>query len=158
VATVEDRVIDSHPARQFDFWLGHWDLSWEPDGRGVNLITSILDAHVILERFDGRPSIPLAGMSVSVFDRQVDRWRQVWVDSDGQYLDFVGGFESDRMVLERRRPDGRRQRMVWCDIEPESVHWSWQHSDDDGRSWTVDWAIDYRRRTRMPEGVGEPKP
>jgi len=145
VATVEDRAIRA-PQRQFDFWLGVWDLSWEPDGRGVNDIVSILDDHVVLERFDGHPSIPLAGMSVSAYDEVLGRWRQTWVDSDGQYLDFVGGIDGDRMVLERRRPDGRRQRMVWSDIEPESLHWSWEYSDDDGRSWTVAWAIDYRRR------------
>ena len=87
MASVEDRAVDSHPARQFDFWLGDWDLRWEPDGRGVNVITSILDDHAVLERFDGRPSIPLTGMSVSMFDAAIDRWRQVWVDSDGQYLE-----------------------------------------------------------------------
>jgi len=150
VASVEDRAIDSLPARQFDFWLGDWDLRWEPDGCGVNVITSILDDHVVLEQFDGRPSIPLAGMSVSVFDRDIGRWRQVWVDSDGQYLDFVGGFEGERMVLERRRTDGRLQRMVWSNIAAESLLWSWEHSDDDGARWTVDWAIDYRRRTLVP--------
>lgn len=150
MASVEDRAIDSLPARQFDFWLGDWDLRWEPDGCGVNVITSILDDHVVLEQFDGRPSIPLAGMSVSVFDREIGRWRQVWVDCDGQYLDFVGGFEGERMVLERRRSDGRLQRMVWSNIAAESLLWSWEHSDDDGARWTVDWAIDYRRRTLVP--------
>ena len=119
MATVEDRAVPSITARQFDFWLGHWDLRWEPDGRGVNEIVTILDDHGILERFDGRPSIPLAGMSVSVFDDTIGRWRQVWVDSDGQYLDFIGGLDGDRMVLERRRADGRLQRMVWSNIDAE---------------------------------------
>jgi hypothetical protein len=154
VATVEDRAVDADPARHFDFWLGDWDLRWEPDGRGVNVIKSILDDHVVLERFDGRPSIPLAGMSVSVFDRDIGRWRQVWVDSDGQYLDFLGGRDGDRMVLERRRSDGRGQRMVWSNIAAESLHWSWEHSDDDGASWTVDWAIDYRRQTLVVASEG----
>jgi hypothetical protein len=154
VATVEDRAVRAPDRRQFDFWLGSWELRWEPDGAGVNEIVSILDDHVILERFDGRPSIPLTGMSVSVFDAELGLWRQTWVDSDGSYLDFVGGLEGDRMVLERQRPDGRRQRMVWSDIEPEALHWSWEHSDDDNRGWTVDWAIRYRRRSLAP--VPEP--
>jgi hypothetical protein len=151
VATVEDRVLPTSQRRQFDFWLGSWELRWEGDGRGVNEIVSILDDRVILERFDGRPSIPLTGMSVSAFDEEHGRWRQTWVDSNGSYLDFAGGLEGDRMVLERQRPDGRRQRMVWSDIEPEALHWSWEHSDDEGRSWTVDWAIDYRRRSLAPD-------
>lgn len=133
-------------ARQFDFWLGSWDLTWAPDGRGVNEVRSILDDRVILESFDGRPAIPLAGMSVSVYDEAIGRWRQAWVDSAGGYLDFVGGLDGDRMVLGRTMTSGRRQRMVWSEIEAESLHWSWERSDDEGRTWTVAWAIEYRRR------------
>jgi hypothetical protein len=143
---VEDRAVRTPEGRQFDFWLGCWELRWEPDGQGVNRIVSILDDQVILERFDGRPSIPLTGMSVTVHDQAAGVWRQTWVDSDGQYLDFTGGIEGERMILTRRRADGRHQRMVWSDITPETLHWSWEHSDDDRRSWTVGWAIDYRRR------------
>jgi hypothetical protein len=87
---------------------------------------------------------------VSVFDRDLGRWRQVWVDTNGQYLDFIGGLDGDRMVLERQRSDGRLQRMVWSNIAAESLLWSWEHSDDHGANWTVDWAIDYRRRTLVP--------
>jgi hypothetical protein len=150
VDTVEDRATAA-PNRQLDFWLGVWDLRWEPDGRGVNEVVSILDDHVILERFDGRPSIPLVGMSVSAWDEAIGAWRQTWVDNDGQYLELTGGRDGDRVILERRRPDGRRQRMVFSDIEPESLHWSWEHADDD-QGWTVDWAIDYRRRPLTEPG------
>jgi hypothetical protein len=150
VTVVEGRAVDAPEGRQFDFWLGCWELRWEPDGQGVNDIVSILDDHVILERFDGRPSIPMAGMSVSIYDGTIRAWRQTWVDSEGQYLDFTGGIEGDRMVLRRRRDDGRLQRMVWSDIKPESLRWSWEHSNDEGRNWTVAWAIDYRRRPLDP--------
>lgn len=146
MAVVEDRAVRTPEGRQFDFWLGCWELRWEPDGQGVNRIVSILDDQVILERFDGRPSIPLTGMSVSVYDPAAGLWRQTWVDSDGQYLDFTGGMDDERMVLARRRADGRLQRMVWSDITAETLRWSWEHSDDDGRRWTVAWAMDYRRR------------
>ena len=146
MADVEDRAVQTPEGRQFDFWLGCWELRWAPDGQGVNRIVSILDDRVILERFDGRPSIALTGMSVTVHDEVAGVWRQTWVDSDGQYLDFTGGMEGERMVLARRRADGRLQRMVWSDISAETLHWSWEHSDDDGRCWTVAWAIDYRRR------------
>ena len=132
--------------REFDFWLGGWDLTWEPDGRGTNTITSILRDRVILEQFDGSPSIPLRGMSVSAFDPGSGRWKQTWVDSDGGYLDFVGGMAGDRMILERTAKPGVLQRMAWFDIEPESLRWNWERSTDDGATWKVVWAITYRRR------------
>jgi hypothetical protein len=143
---VEPRGARPPEARQFDFWLGSWDLTWAPDGRGVNEVRSILEDRVVLESFDGRPSIPLAGMSVSVYDEDLGRWRQTWADSAGSYLDFVGGLDGDQMILDRILSSGRRQRMVWSNIEAESLHWSWEWSDDEGRTWTVAWAIEYRRR------------
>ena len=42
----------SPPHRQFDFWVGDWDCSWD-GGNGTNKVTAELDGMVILERFDG---------------------------------------------------------------------------------------------------------
>jgi len=140
-------LVGSTPAiRQFDFWLASWDLTWEPSGRAVNQVTAILDDRVIQERFDGRPSIPLQGVSLSLYDGEISRWRQTWMDNQAGFLDFVGGMEGERMVLERSTAQGVRQRMVWFDIEPEALRWSWERSDDGGSSWNVVWAIRYRRR------------
>src|SRR4051794_21470059 len=88
-------------ARQFDFWLGDWDLTWGEDQRGRNVITAILDGRVIQEQFDGLAATPLRGMSVSVYDERQGRWQQTWVDNSGGYLDFTGGWADGRMVLTR---------------------------------------------------------
>lgn len=150
-------LVGSAPTmRQFDFWLGSWDLAWEPSGRAVNQITAILDDRVILERFDGRPSIPLQGVSLSIYDPEIARWRQTWMDNQAGFLDFVGGMQGDRMVLERSTAEGLRQRMVWFDIEPEALRWNWERSDDDGSSWSVVWAIRYRRRGLDAAPLGAP--
>lgn len=77
-------------AAQFDFWLGEWELAWGEEGRGTNVIATSLDDCVILERFDGTPSIPLRGMSVSVYDARLGQWRQTWVDNQGGYLNLDG--------------------------------------------------------------------
>ena len=59
-------------ARQFDFWIGQWDLTWGESGRGTNRITAVLDDCVIRENFDGTPSMPLKGWSVSTYDRKTE--------------------------------------------------------------------------------------
>lgn len=133
------------PGRQFDFWLGSWDLAWE-DGTGTNEISAIIDGMVIHEQFDGRPGSPLRGISVSAWDSTIGRWRQTWVDSNGAYLDFIGSFEGGRMILERTTADGIRQRMVWFDIESDSLRWNWERASSDGSDWDVLWAVRYRRR------------
>ena len=114
-------------ARQFDFWLGEWDLSWADGGKGSNHITRILDGCVIQEEFDGTPSMPLKGFSVSTFDTTSGDWKQTWVDNSGGYLDFVGGFADGKMTLSRGASiKGKqiRQRMVFYNIAENALDWN----------------------------------
>ena len=134
---------------QFDFWLGDWQLSWGEDERGQNRVSKILDGCVVLEEFDGHPSSPLVGKSMSTFDKDSGQWRQTWVDNNGAYLDFVGGLEGDRMVLSREAVRGGEtflQRMVFYEIRKDSFAWNWERSDDGGKTWQVRWHIGYQRK------------
>ena len=136
-------------ASQFDFWIGEWDLSWGEDGAGSNSVSKALDGCVVVEEFDGTPSIALRGTSVSTFDARAGVWKQTWVDNQGGYLDFTGGFADGRMVLQRTAErDGEEflQRMVWYDIEPDALDWNWERSTDGGETWDVQWRIRYERR------------
>lgn len=142
-------MTDADALNQFDFWIGEWDLTWE-GGQGTNRIEKILDSKVILENFDGTPATPLRGMSVSTFSREKDAWAQTWVDTDGSYLDFVGGWQGDRMVLSRDgvvKGEAVKQRMVWFNIAADAFDWHWDRSVDGGQTWSTQWAIHYRRRS-----------
>lgn len=77
--------------KQFDFWVGEWDLTWPGEkpgemGHGGNSIKRIMGGCVIEERFTGGESMPLRGMSVSTFDSRAGKWKQTWVDNEGSYL------------------------------------------------------------------------
>lgn len=135
--------------RQFDFWLGGWDLTWQDSGRGSNTITRELGDCVIVENFTTLDSAPFVGRSVSTFSRETGHWQQTWVDNQGSYLDFSGGMAGDSMILSReaRRNDSTfLQRMVFYNITPDSLDWSWQRSDDRGATWRPMWDIHYTRR------------
>lgn len=147
----EPLTLQLDAARQFDFWLGEWDVSWEEgDHRHVatNSVYLDLDGKVVVESFDGRPSLDFQRLSFSVYDRNDACWKQTWVDNEGSYLDFAGGF--DNGVMELRR-DGEVEgapasfRMRWENIERDSLDWSWQRSDDHGETWTSLWEIEYSR-------------
>ena len=146
----EPLTLQLDAARQFDFWLGEWDCSWDVgDGRHVatNSVYLDLDGKVVVESFDGRPSLDLQGLSFSVYDRSAGCWKQTWVDTEGSYLDFAGSFENGVMELRRNgEVDGAPAlfRMRWENIERDSLDWSWQRSDD-GETWTSLWEIEYRR-------------
>jgi hypothetical protein len=136
-------------AKQFDFWVGEWDLSWGEDGKGTNHIRKVYDRCVIEENFDGGTSIPLKGMSVSVFNEESGKWQQTWVDNQGGYLDFIGEYQDDRMILSQSfEKDGQEihQRMVWYNITEDELDWNWERSDDGAKNWKVLWKIHYRRK------------
>lgn len=148
---VEPQTVELDAARQFDFWLGEWDCSWSDGGDlrvASNSVYLDLGGAVVVESFDGRPSLDFQGMSFTVYDRSAKCWKQTWVDSEGTYLDFTGGFENGVMELRRDgEVDGRPAlfRMRWENIESNALDWSWQRSDDGGDSWTNLWELEYRR-------------
>ncbi len=138
---------------QFDFWLGEWALTWEDHGRGHNSVTKILGDRIIREKFttlhDDKSDTPFQGMSVSVYNEATNQWKQTWVDNQGNYLDFVGGFKDGQMILSRETIiEGKpaRQRVIWENIQADSLDWLWQRSDDGGQSWQTLWHIHYSRQ------------
>ena len=141
--------------KQFDFWVGAWDLTWPGDkageiARGTNSVKRVLDGCVVEENFNGGTAMHLRGISVSLFDTRSGKWKQTWVDNEGGYLDFIGEFKDGQMVLQREatRPDGTKalQRMVYKNITPNDFDWSWERSLDGGKTWQVLWPIHYKRK------------
>ncbi|HEV2696364.1 MAG TPA: DUF1579 family protein [Terriglobales bacterium] len=140
--------------KQLDFWVGEWELTWPENafnkaGRGTNNVQRTLDGCVVQECFSGGDSM-LRGLSASTYDARAGKWKQTWVDNQGGYLDFVGEFKNDQMILgrEARRPDGTKiqQRMVFKNIAKKSLDWSWERSLDGGKTWQVVWPIHYQRK------------
>jgi hypothetical protein len=138
--------MDDQSKTQFDFWLGEWDVTWGEDGKGTNHIERILDGKIIQENFCAPD---FQGLSVSSYDPERKLWCQTWVDSNGAYLDFAGRFEDGKMILGRDaivKGETCKQRMVWYDIQDDRLEWSWERSDDGGRTWHALWQIHYNRK------------
>jgi hypothetical protein len=152
-------------AHQFDFWLGDWDLTWEDGGRGRNRISRILDGQVIHEQFSGfatRPDVrPFLGVSVSVYVPAIGAWRQTWVDSSGNYLDFIGTYADGKLTLSMERVvNGRlaKYRMVFYNIASDTLDWDWERSEDGGQSWELLWRIHYQRHTEARTNTADGAP
>ena len=141
---------DSPESRQLDFWVGEWDLTYTAGGKPAksrNRITKVMDGCVILEEFTGAPGTRLDGRSYSTYDRASRRWKQAWVDNTASYLDFEGAtVDGDMAFVRSFTRDGKttHQRMVFRDVKPDSLLWLWQSSPD-GKAWTTQWEIAYRR-------------
>ncbi|HSG45685.1 MAG TPA: hypothetical protein VLA72_21290 [Anaerolineales bacterium] len=138
--------MSDQPEKQFDFWLGEWDCTWGDDGRATNHVLRIMNNRIIQENFSSKD---LQGMSVSSYDRERGVWCQTWVDNSGSYLDFTGKFEDGKMILIRDaivRGEKCKQRMVWHNIETDQFDWTWERSDDYGKTWNALWEIKYKRK------------
>jgi hypothetical protein len=148
------KPCSSPEADQFDFWLGEWKAEWKNSdssmAEGTNTIKKILGGCTIAENFDGKPGNDLIGKSFSAYNPVIKKWQQTWVDNYGSYMVFTGGFENDKMILEReiinREAKKIKQRMVFYNIEKNNFDWNWEKSVDDGKTWELSWEIHYSRK------------
>lgn len=139
------------PHRQFDFWLGDWDV-YQPDGKlaGRNLIERVLGGCVIRESWSGRGGF--AGFSLNGWDRDDGRWHQSWYDNQGGRLELAGGRVGDAMVLGSAAPHPdkpgvtKHQRITWTPRPDGAVRQLWEVSDDGGSTWRVEFDGRYVRR------------
>ncbi len=142
-------------ADAFDFWLGEWDCEFD-GGHAVNTVSREFEGNVLQEDFVVDAPRPWHGMSFSVYN-PFDGWRQTWIDESGSYWAFVGclvdgnpSFATPVPIDGTDEKPARFKRMVFTDITTDGFHWRWESSSDnnpDGSQWSVDWEIDYRRRT-----------
>lgn len=140
IAETPPRGCDAPEQRQFDFWIGHWDV-FGADGKaaGENLIEPIAGGCALLESWRGAGGF--SGKSLNSWDRHARRWRQHWVDSGGGLLRLEGALEGHRMVLAGQGPHPRQpdttvhDRITWTPSDDGSVRQHWERSEDGGRSW-----------------------
>lgn len=110
--------------RQFDFWLGAWNLVVPGGIAGPNDI--ILDGCVLLEHF--REVSGTVGRSVSFYRERDATWYQTYVDSRGNRIDLRGALEGSRMVM--RGPGGAGSR--WEPLDADNIRF--QQFDPTGRT------------------------
>ena len=127
---------DSPAQRQFDFWLGVWNVH-TPEGKlaGVNRIEREYGGCVLHERYATERGYE--GESLNVYDTGRKVWHQTWVDNQGTLLLLEGGIRSGSMVLEGQvtDADGKvvNHRISWTPNADGSVRQHWESRDADGQ-------------------------
>lgn len=133
------RPCSSSEHRQFDFWIGDWDVTVSGKQAGTNSIQPILGNCVLLENWTGNGGV--AGMSFNIYDSAKGKWQQTWVDSGGNVLELYGGFNDGAMRLagETIGKDGKKtlQRITWHPIDKDRVRQHWEQSQDGGKTWST---------------------
>lgn len=138
--SVPPRPCTAPEYRQFDFWVGEWDVHL-PNGKpaGANRIRRILAGCAIQENWTGTGGS--IGTSYNIYDATRHQWHQTWVDNQGSLLQLDGEFANARMTLRGETVDtaGARalQRITWEPTAPGRVRQLWETSSDGGKTWTV---------------------
>jgi hypothetical protein len=139
---------DTPEFRQFDFWIGDWDVTTNGQPAGTNLITLEEDGCVIHEHWKG--SRGGTGQSFNFYTRTSKQWRQTWIDNSGNPLDLYGEYRDRKMTLTGKTPAARGsviQRITFFDNPDGTVRQLWESSTDDGKTWVVAFDGLYRKRT-----------
>ena len=156
VAPSTTTPCDSAQHRQFDFWLGQWEVT-HPAGplAGRSRIEAILGGCVLLENWDSPSGV--SGKSFNVFNTGTGRWEQFWVDNSGSRLHLTGGMREGSMVLQgvQDQPNAQsglkpHERITWTPNADGSVRQHWETSADDGRSWRTVFDGLYRHPSSEP--------
>jgi hypothetical protein len=138
----------SEQHRQFDFWVGRWDVTLEqgkPAGR--NDIQKILGGCALLENWTGAQGG--TGKSLNFYDAVDGLWHQTWIDGSGGALFLAGKFANGAMRLEGRRPATPKQpairhRITWTPLPDGAVRQLWESASEGKDDWTVQFDGVYR--------------
>jgi len=135
--------------RQFDFWVGRWDVypKKKPETKvAQSLIERLYSGCAIRENW-----MPLKGGdggSLNSFQAEDRLWHQVWTDSSGAWVQFKGKWNGKALVVEGvwPQPGHPKQwtRMTYTPLGDGSVEQAGESSDDEGKTWQSSFDFIYR--------------
>jgi len=155
-AVIEKADSVAHPCshhpeyRQFDFWLGEWDVVTTQGHSpvGSSSIQSIINQCVLLENWTGGGGG--VGKSFNHYDTSKKIWMQDWVDSQSNSIHFEGKLEDGVMsyYADSHNPDGTpiRRHLQFFKLDSDHVRQFSQQSSDGGKTWTTEYDFTYNRK------------
>lgn len=148
-----DRVkrpcIYSAEARQFDFWVGEWDVfNLAGQKAGTSVIQSFANGCGVMENWTS--TIGSDGKSINYYDSTTGKWYQSWIGSTGGALRYAGNYGDGamRFLGETVAADGKKtlHKLTFFNVDASTVRQFAESSVDDGKTWTVTYDFKYVRR------------
>ncbi len=136
--------------RQFDFWVGTWDVSPTGQDRVVarSVVENIYGGCVIRENW--MPASGTPGGSLNTYDPADNRWHQEWMDASNARVSFVGYLAEGKMVLTGNWRGAQKPgqeglvRMTYSRLDAGAVRQLGQISLDKGATWKPFFDFTYR--------------
>jgi hypothetical protein len=149
--------------RDFDFWMGSWDVhnrrlrrrlagsnEWE-EFEATAVARPILDGLGNEDEFRTDHGGGFVGMSFRFFDLAKEQWLIYWADNRGSgELDppVIGRFSGDEGVFVGADIfEGRPilVRYIWSRVTTPTPRWEQAFSEDGGTTWETNWIMDFTR-------------
>ncbi|WP_298897516.1 hypothetical protein [uncultured Psychroserpens sp.] len=132
--------------RQFDFWLGEWDVYAQHQKIAESSITNTNGDCGILENW--RPIGSNGGNSISYYDSNDKVWKQNWVASGSVSHYEQPKTETDGDMLMIAKGPNVWFRMIWYyNKEDDTVRQVQESSSDQGQTWTKAFDGLYKRKS-----------
>lgn len=167
-AALATAPCDAPEARQFDFWIGSWEIEQKirtAAGEWLTLparnsVERVLGGCGLLERWDGRVQFfwegmkepePMQGLSLRWWDPETGKWWIEWMDDRAPVAPsrFSGGFAGGRGEFFRTSTGPRGEtlnRITFADTDEGAFRWELAVSSDAGATWTPLWTMSGTRR------------
>jgi hypothetical protein len=150
------KPCDANPKySEFDFWVGEWEV-YDLKGNiaGKSKISKILDNCVVLEEWissSAQQGLVFSGKSYNSFNISTNQWQQNWVDNTGGNTEYLTGyFENDAMhFMSRPFLNGKKnciRKLTFFKLKDGKVRQLGEISSDEGKSWTIEYDLEYRRK------------
>lgn len=136
--------------RQFDFWIGEWDVVSNASGQpaGKSSVQLILGECIIFENWSG--ALGVNGKSFNIYNATEKKWRQTWVDDRGTFTEYAGEYRDDRLEYYAasvgRNNQPQKLRMTFIKLGADRVRQLGEISSDDGKTWSTQYDLIYNRR------------
>lgn len=147
-ARAQSRSCDGPRYRDFDFWLGRWDVFERGGSKKVAdvRITATLDGCVLREDYEDRTG--LSGLSLSSYDADDGQWQQTWHTNRGQLLVIHGHRLGPGMSFTGWMHEGAPETHVRATWAPDAqgIRETAERSVDGGVTWTAWFDLSFRRK------------
>jgi hypothetical protein len=144
-------------ARQFDFWVGEWDVfdTGTKQLVGHSLIEIASGGCMILENWTAIGGPANNGKSMNYVNPSTGKWEQLWIGSGGLSRNnpqkFVDGEYKDgamRFVFEQYDKSGSKQsgRFIFFNESADQVRQFNEVTNDIGKTWVTLYDLTYKRK------------
>lgn len=138
-------------ARQFDFWIGTWDVRTATgDLAGTNEIKPGAAQCALVENW--KSTSGGSGQSLNFYEGIANKWRQIWVDGSGVVTRFEGTFRDGSMRFEGERFEASgeltRVKMTFTPLPDGRIRQRGEASSDGGKTFVEEYDLYYSQARR----------